>query len=52
MKQPAINSVFHAAKHYSQSAASQDKDYIVTPSILDAVKPGVDTPGKTKALTA
>lgn len=30
MKQPAINSLFAAAKHYSQPASTQDKDYIVT----------------------
>lgn len=30
MKQPAINSLFAAAKHYSQPASTQEKDYIVT----------------------
>ena len=29
MKQPAINNIFAPTKHYSQTTAAQDKDYIV-----------------------
>ena len=35
MKQPAINSLFQASKHYSQSH-TQDKDYIVATPASDA----------------
>ena len=36
MKQPAINSLFQASKHYSQSQQTQERDFIVAGPLIDA----------------
>ena len=52
MKQPAINSLFPASKHYSQPAHStQDKDYIVATAALDTAKQGTTKGGNTATVS-